>query len=115
MSEPSKIQALPLSTVRERLLNERHDGFVVAHRASNPTVPSPKRAAPPGPPAAAPVPPKVKSGRQEPPRERICAYSKCRKPFISTRVDQVYHSADCRKRAWFERNFAPIAKPHGGA
>jgi hypothetical protein len=98
MDEPSKIQALPLSVVRERLCSRRHDGFVMAHRPSN-TAPSPVASAP-----AAKTPP-------QPPEEKICAYSKCGVKFIPRRPDQHYHTADCRKRAWFDRNFAPIAKP----
>jgi hypothetical protein len=105
MDEADKIQALPLSVVRERLLNMRHDGFVMAHRLSN-SVPAPGATAPPAKqPAAAPPPEE----------QKICAYSKCGVKFKPRRVDQIYHTPDCRKRAWFERNFAPIAKPEGGA
>jgi hypothetical protein len=111
MDEAAKIQALPLNAVRERLLNRRHDGFVMAQRPSNPPAVPAASSTPPE--ASTPATParKVKSARQVPPEERICAYSKCGVKFITTRIDQVYHTADCRKRAWFERNFAPIAKP----
>jgi len=106
MDEPSKIQALPLSIVRERLLNTRHDGFVMAHRPSNP---------PPAP-AASPQPPRAARSAAPPKEERICAYSKCGVKFTPRdRKDQRYHTEACRKRAWFDRNFAPIAKPGGGA
>jgi hypothetical protein len=98
MDEPSKIQALPLSVVRERLCSRRHDAFIPPHRPSNPT-PSPVASAPS---AKAPPPPI---------EEKICAYSKCGVKFTPRRPDQAYHTADCRKRAWFDRNFAPIAKP----
>jgi hypothetical protein len=51
-----------------------------------------------------------------PKEERICRYSKCGVKFTpKRRKDQVYHSADCRKRDWFESHFVPIAKPEGGA
>jgi len=97
MDEPSKIQALPLSVVRERLCSRRHDTFVAPHRPPNPS---------PAPVANAPAP------KTSPPpiEEKICAYSKCGVKFTPRRPDQHYHSADCRKRAWFDRNFAPIAK-----
>lgn len=97
MNEAVKIQALPLSTVRERLLNKRHDagnnlsGPSNALRAASP-IPTPAISAP------------------EKREERICAYSKCGAKFTPVRKAQLYHTPDCRKRAWFERNFAPIAK-----
>lgn len=101
MDEPSKIQAIPLSVVRERLCSRRHDAFVMGQRPSNP-VPAPGAAVPSAKPPAAPPPPI---------EQKICAYSKCGVKFTPRRVDQIYHTPDCRKRAWFERNFAPIAKP----
>jgi hypothetical protein len=111
MDEPSKMQALPMSEVRERLLNKRHDGFVMAHRASNatPATESASRA------SNTPVGniPAKKAAPPPPPEEKICAYSKCGVKFTPRRPDQHYHTADCRKRAWFDRNFAPIAKPGG--
>lgn len=101
MDEGRKIQALPLTEVRERLLSKRHDAFTTTQRVS---IPSPAPLASPPAPKRAPKP--------DPPKEeRTCLYSKCRKKFIPSRPDQVYHTADCRKRAWFDRNFVPIAKP----
>jgi hypothetical protein len=96
MNEGGKIQALSLSTVRERLLSKRQDGIVSQNSASN-------ASKTPGP---VPVP----SGAS--PQEKTCAYAKCGVKFTPRRPDQVYHSPDCRKRAWFDRNFAPIAKIH---
>lgn len=105
MDEPSKIQALPLSVVRERLCSRRHDTFVPPHRPSN-TDPAPAATSLPG-----NIPAKKAAAPPAPIEEKICAYSKCGVKFIPRRPDQHYHSADCRKRAWFDRNFAPIAKP----
>jgi hypothetical protein len=105
MAEPSKIQALPLSIVRERLLNTRHDGFVMAHRPSN-AAPAPAATSLPG-----NIPAKKATAPPPPIEEKVCAYSKCGVKFTPRRPDQAYHTADCRKRAWFDRNFAPIAKP----
>jgi hypothetical protein len=102
MDEAAKIQALPLHVVRERLLNTRHDGFVMAQKPIESAL-EPSESAPPAKPPRPVAPPR------EP---RICAYSKCGVKFTpSDRKDQRYHTETCRKRAWFERNFTPIVKP----
>jgi hypothetical protein len=98
MNEAVKMTALSHVEVRERLLSKRHDA---GNHVSSPS--NALRAASPIPPPAVPVP-----SQKE---ERICAYSKCGLKFTPVRKAQLYHSPDCRKRAWFERNFVPIAKP----
>ncbi len=111
MDEPVRMQALGHGELRERLLNKRQAASVrvpcaypPCGRLFTPENPRAKHCCPDHQAKASAL------KRKDAPVEKTCAYSKCRKPFISTRVDQVYHSADCRKRAWFERNFAPIAK-----
>jgi hypothetical protein len=103
MDDGRKMTALPLNEVRERLLSKRQDAFGTPQRASNPV------------PAAIPssAPPKRPHQVDPPLEERICAYSKCSKKFTPRRPDQRYHSADCRKRAWFDRNFVAISRPEG--
>jgi hypothetical protein len=99
MNEPSKIQALSHSEVRERLLGKRHDGIVGNASPSKASKPGPEK------------PPKEQPPRQGAPTQKICAYTKCAIKFTPRRPDQMYHSPDCRKRAWFDRNFTPIPKP----
>lgn len=97
MNEAVKMTALSHVEVRERLLSKRHDA---GNHLSGPS--NALRAASPIPPPAVSATPK---------EERICAYSKCGAKFTPVRKAQLYHTPDCRKRAWFERNFVPIAKP----
>jgi len=99
MDSASKMQALPLPEVRERLLNRRHDAFTCNPRRSD------------APPDSGDKPAEPKTSRPAPPplEERICAYVKCGVKFTPRRPDQHYHTADCRKRAWFDRNFAKIS------
>jgi hypothetical protein len=113
MDEPSKMMALGHEELRERLLNKRLDAsvrvpcaygpcgrmFIPEGRANKYCCPDHKA--------------KARALRGKPVlEERICAYPKCGAKFIPKhRPDQRYHSPECRKRAWFDRNFAPIAKP----
>lgn len=45
---------------------------------------------------------------------RTCKRAACSIPFVPSRVDQEYHSADCRKRASFDRKYVgPVEELRG--
>jgi len=120
MSDAGKFQALPRNEVRERLLNKRQDAFLCAHRpplsaSASVGQPAPLQdaSAPIAGPGAAEKPAKAPKKPKTVFVPRVCKYAKCRREFTPSRVDQVYHSADCRKRDWFESHFMPIPKPEG--
>ena len=107
MNDGGKIQALPLSEVRERLLSKRQDAFLGVQRASvspPPTVAGPE---------AAKAPPKREKKPKPVLEPRPCDYAKCGRMFTPRRADQKCCCADHRKRKWFEAHFMPIPKPEG--
>jgi len=112
MNDGGKIQALSMSEVRERLLNKRHDAahtvtcaYPPCKRVFSTENAQEKHCCDDH---------RVKAARlrkKVPLDPRPCAYTKCGITFTPRIQGQLYHCADCRKRAWFESHFMPIPKP----